>query len=729
MNHPMQLPQRISRLKDVAYNLWWSWHPAARGLFRDVDETLWMTTHHNPVKVLLTTKPEGLEKLAKDPAFLRRYDAVMAEFDEYLGSGETWFGREHPEFKNKIAYFSAEFGVHNSLPIYSGGLGILAGDHCKSASDLGVPLVGVGFMYPQGYVVQKIGVEGWQQNHYEMLDWDSSPVRPALRPDKSKCVLNLNLGNWPLHVSVWRVDVGRVPLYLMDTNVEGNEPRDREVSGRLYGGDRTMRLRQEIVLGIGGIRMLKALGVQAEAFHANEGHAAFLLLERIREMVLDGASFKEAREKVAASSVFTTHTPVPAGHDVFPEETIEEYFKGYREELGLDREAFMALGRVPDKPGWNMTALALRLAGCTNGVSRRNGEVARKMWHPLWPERKVSDVPICHVTNGVHLPTWLSQTVAEAYSVHMGKDWRDRQDEPAYWAKIKDLPDEILWNAHTDCKQRLLDFIRRKTRQRWMKERTDPSQVLAGGSLLSPMALTIGFARRFATYKRADLILSNLDRLKRILLDPFRPVQLIFAGKAHPADDSGKHLIQRIYQLARDPELGGNIAFIEDYDMHKARYLVQGVDVWLNNPLAPLEACGTSGQKAAVNGVPNLSILDGWWKEGFNRANGWAPKPTDELEGGERDRVDADNIYGLLEEQVVPLFFERDAKNVPTGWVRVMKESIESVAPEFCADRMVKDYVRRLYFPTGARAPAAAPGANASSEGARHGGPAGTVVK
>ncbi len=705
MNHKIQLPKRIERLRDVAYNLWWSWNPRPRGMFKLVDKTLWMRTNHNPVKMLQLCKPERLERRAKDPAFLSLYDSVVEDFERYMGSEDTWFRGEFPDNSRRIAYFSAEFGVHNSLPIYSGGLGILAGDHCKSASDLGIPLTGVGFMYPQGYVQQKIGVEGWQQNHYEILDWNASPVRPALLRDGSKCVLKLDLGTWPIYVNVWRVDVGRVRLYLMDTNVEGNEPRDREVSGRLYGGDRTMRLRQEVVLGIGGVRVLKALGVEANSFHVNEGHAAFLLLERIRERVLKGESFAEARAKVAESSVFTTHTPVPAGHDVFPEETIEQYFKGYREELGLEREEFLELARVPGQSGWNMTALALRLAGRVNGVSRRNGEVSRNMWRTLWPEKKVEDIPIGHITNGIHMPTWLNQDIAEVYTTHLGKDWRERQDEAAYWSKIEDIPDEILWNVHVKCKHELLDFIRRKTRRRWMEDRVDPSQVLAGGSLLNPAALTLGFARRFASYKRATLIFSDLERLKRLLLDPWRPMQLVFAGKAHPADDGGKMLIQQIYQLGKDPRIAGSIAFVEDYDMHKARYLVQGVDVWLNNPLAPLEACGTSGQKAAVNGVPNLSILDGWWEEGFNRANGWAPKSTAHLPDSERDAADAENIYGLLEEQVIPLYFERDSKDIPDGWVRVMKESIKTVAPEFCADRMLKDYVNKLYCPPVERVP------------------------
>lgn len=698
-NPKIRLPERVARMEDVAYNLWWSWNVSARGLFKALDRTLWQTTHHNPVAVLVQCRPETLEARAKDPAFLQKYDSVVAQFDEYMADSKTWFKQKHPEARRAIAYFSAEFGVHTSLPIYSGGLGILAGDHCKTASDLGIPLVGVGFMYPQGYVQQRVGVEGWQQNIYEQLDWSTSPVRPALTPDGQPCVLRLSLGGWPLHVAVWRVDVGRVPLFLMDTNVEGNDPGDREISGRLYGGDQKMRLRQEIVLGIGGTRILRALGIDAEVFHANEGHAAFLVLERLRERVEGGKSFADAKAEVAATTVFTTHTPVAAGHDVFPEDVIEQYFKNYWPSLGLDKEAFLDLARAHGKKGWNMSALALRLAGRANGVSRRNGIVAREMWKDLWPGKKAEDVPISHVTNGVHLPTWLSQRMNELYSTHLGADWRARQDDPALWAKVEEVPDETLWTVHNRCKRDLLNFVREQARTRWQAERAEASQALAGGALLDPDALTIGFARRFAPYKRATLIFQDLERLKKLLLDPWRPVQLVFAGKSHPADDPGKMLIQQVYRLAKDPAIGGRVAFVEDYDMHKARYLVQGVDLWLNNPLFPLEACGTSGQKAAANGVPNLSILDGWWEEGYTRENGWAPKGSEGLPDAERDRADAAAIYQILEEQVVPLFYDRNANGVPPGWVQVMKQSIKTTAPQYCAARMLKDYTEKLYFP------------------------------
>lgn len=692
-----QVPERLAGLKDLAYNLWWSWRPEARALFRAIDRTLWRTTHHNPV-LLLRQSGARLQALASDPEFLGRYDEVIRSFERYLAADDTWFGNKHPDFRGKsIAYFSAEFGVHNSLRLYSGGLGILAGDHCKTASDLGVPLTGVGFMYPQGYVEQRLNADGWQENHYEPIDWNVSPVRPVMNADGSRMLLTLKVGSWSLRLAVWVVALGRVKLYLMDTNVEGNSPRDREISGRLYGGDRVARLRQEIVLGVGGIRLLRALGLQSEVYHANEGHSSFLFVELLRERLAAGASLTAARAEVAARTVFTTHTPVEAGHDVFSEDLVAEHFREYWPAMGLDQETFLELGRAPG-PGWNMTALALKLSGRRNGVSRRHGEVSRKMWNKLYPGLPEEMVPIAHVTNGVHLATWVQQDLAWLYSKHLGEDWWTRQDDPALWSRASSIPDEELWRAHLKSKEELFKLLRNRARGRWISGRAEPSQVLAQGALLDPAALTIGFARRFAGYKRATLVLRDLERLKALLLDYWKPVQFVFAGKAHPDDDGGKALIQQIYRLAKDPAFGGRIAFVEDYDMHVARYFVHGCDLWLNNPLAPLEACGTSGEKAAVNGVPSLSVLDGWWEEGFNGANGWAiGEPGGRGWGDEADEADAQDIYRTLEEKIVPLFYDRGRDDVPHGWLRVMKESIRSVAPQFCGDRMVKEYVEKLY--------------------------------
>ena len=704
-----QVPERIGRLKDLVYNLWWSWHPEARALFKEIDRNLWRTTYHNPVLLLQKSLPR-LNALAQDEGFLSRYDAVIRLFDEYLEDQYTWFARKYPQAKGQhIAYFSAEFGVHNSLRIYSGGLGILAGDHCKTASDLGVPLVGLGFMYPQGYVQQRISIDGWQQNVYEQVDWNVSPIRPVMTPSGDNFLMAFNLGPLNLQVAVWEIVVGRVRLFLMDTHVEGNSAEDREISGRLYGGDRTMRLRQEILLGIGGIRLLRALGLPAEHYHVNEGHSAFMFLELVREQVAAGKSFAQAAQDVASRSVFTTHTPVEAGHDVFSEGLIAEYFGKYWKELGLDQEQFLELGRVPGQAGWNMTSLALKMAGQRNAVSKRHGIVSRHMWAKLWPEKKEEDVPIRHVTNGVHLSTWLQQDLGWAFFQHLGRDWPEKQDEASLWTQVAGIPDEEVWRAHMRNKEELLKLLRDRARDRWISRNAEASQLLTQGALLDPQALTIGFARRFAGYKRATLILRDLARLKALLLDHWKPIQLVFAGKSHPADDSGKALIQQIYHLSKDPAFGGRIVFVEDYDMHVARYFVQGCDLWLNNPLAPLEACGTSGIKAAINGVPSLSVLDGWWEEGFNGGNGWAIGAAGGRGAGEAaDAADAEDIYQTLEKKIVPLFYDRGPGGVPHGWIKVMKESIKSVAPRFSGNRMVKDYMKMFYGAEAAAQPSSA---------------------
>ncbi|MBI5208363.1 MAG: alpha-glucan family phosphorylase [Elusimicrobia bacterium] len=693
------LPERIARLSDVAYNFWWSWHHEARDLFKEMDRSLWTNTQHSPVPMLHQLPPARLQQLAADPAFLARYDKLVKDLDHYLERWDTWFGRNHPHFKGHIAYFSAEFGLHNSLRIYSGGLGILAGDHCKSASDLGVPLIGVGFMYPKGYVQQRIGPDGWQQNVYEHAHWETSPVGPVLDEGGKPLLLKVPLGSSQVLVAVWQVLAGRVKLYLMDTHVEGNSKEDQEISDRLYGGDRTKRLRQEIVLGICGVRMLRALNIPVSVYHANEGHASFLYLELIRELVAAGKPFRDAAREVAEASVFTTHTPVPAGHDVFPEETIAEYFKDYWPELGLDRERFLALGRIAGQPGWNMTALAMRLSCRRNGVSRRHGQVSRRMWAQMWENEGRSEVPIGYITNGVHLDTWVHRELCKTLDQYLGEGWRERQDDPSLWAKVSSIPDAELWSVHQRNKAEFFRFLRRRLRKRWMDGHTEASQVVGQGAMLDPDALTIGFARRFAAYKRATLLLRDIDRLKAMLLDPWRPVQFVFAGKSHPDDDLGKGFIQQIYRLARDPAFGGRIAFVEDYDMHLARYLVYGVDLWLNNPQPPLEACGTSGIKAAVNGIPNLSIADGWWVEGFNGMNGWSIGSAEtEVGAPPTDESDAAALYETIERQVVPLFYDRSG-GVPLGWVKMMKESIRSVSPRFCSNRMVKEYVDRCYLP------------------------------
>jgi glycogen phosphorylase len=697
-----KIPEKLKRLPEIAYNLWWSWNNDARALFRQLDLTLWRNTQHNPVQMLREITLERLEEAARDSAFNRHYHKVLLSLDREMANGHTWFHGRYPHLTEKtIAYFSFEFGLHNSLPIYSGGLGILSGDHAKETSDLGLPFVGVGFMYPQGYFHQRLPSHGWQEAVYQQIDMDEAPILPVRDAEGEEVKISVEMAGQPVYARLWHVQVGRTPLYLLDTDVDENEPWDRELSARLYSGDSELRIRQEIMLGIGGVRALRALGIQPAVWHMNEGHSAFLLLELIREKVAAGAAFEEAAAAVRARAVFTTHTPVTAGHDAFAFHMVEKYFIGYWEQLGLDRNQFMDLGKHQEAWGqaFNMTVLALRLAGQANGVSKLHGAVSRAMWHPIWPDRPVEEVPITSITNGVHVATWIAADLDELFSRYLSPDWLQQQDDPVIWQRLLDVPDDEFWYLHVRLKHKLMDFLRERVRQRWLGGAEDPIQVMTGGTLLDPDALTIGFARRFATYKRSTLIFRDLQRLQHILLDKHRPVQLIFAGKAHPADDPGKALIQAIYNLAKHPQLGGRVAFIEDYDMHMARYLVQGVDVWLNTPRRPREASGTSGQKASLNGVPNLSVLDGWWEEGYNGANGWAiGSPDGPEDPEEQDHADATSFYQTLEDEVVPLFYQRDRDGVPRGWVELMREAIRSNAPQFSMRRMVKEYTEMLYI-------------------------------
>jgi glycogen phosphorylase len=696
-----RMPEKLSSLPQIAYNLWWSWNSEARNLFKMLDLTLWRSTQHNPVQMLQEISAKQLEAAASDSLFYRQYSKVLLAFKREITNGHTWFQQEHAEHKaHIIAYFSAEFGLHNSLPIYSGGLGILSGDHAKEASDLGIPLIGVGFMYPQGYFRQRIPSHGWQEAVYEQLDMSEAPILPAIDEDGNEVKISVHLGDREVFARLWRVDVGRTRLFLMDTDVDENDPWERELSARLYSGNSELRIRQEIMLGIGGVRALRKMGVQPTVWHMNEGHSAFLILEIIRERVAGGQSFPEAAAAVRARTIFTTHTPVPAGHDAFPFHMVEQYFNGYWDELGLSREAFLDLGKHEETWGtaFNMTVLALKMAGQSNGVSKLHGEISRQMWQGVWPDRPVDEVPITHVTNGIHVPTWIPAESDNLFKKFLAPDWQDRHDDPAIWQRLGDIPDAELWELHQHLKRKMIAFFRERIRRSWVRGNADPTQALTSGTLLDPEALTVGFARRFATYKRAFLIFSDFERLQRLLLDRNRPVQLVFAGKAHPADDPGKVLIQNIYNMAKHHQFGGRVAFIEDYDMHMARYLVQGVDVWLNTPRRPREASGTSGQKAALNGVANLSVLDGWWVEGYNGGNGWAIGENRQYENAEQqDQEDAVDLYRLLEEEVVPLFYDRDRDNIPRGWVAIMRETIRSNAPQFSSRRMLKDYTK-LYL-------------------------------
>ncbi len=698
------MPSRISRLYELAYNLWWSWHPEALALYRELDPDLWEETGHNPVRFLCSVEPQRLEQAASDTAYLEQYESVLNDFDHYMHPRtETWFSKTYPELTDQtIAYFSAEFGLHESLPIYSGGLGILSGDHCKEASDLGLPLVGVGFLYPQGYFRQSITREGVQEAFYDKLHFSQAPAIPALDRDGNEVMISVDLPGRRIHAKIWKLQVGRVPLYLMDTDVAPNAPNDRELSARLYGGDREMRISQETVLGIGGVRALRALGISPAAWHINEGHAAFLNLERSRELVAAGLSFNEAREVVAANSLFTTHTPVPAGNDTFAYDLVDKYFSSYWGQLGLTRDQFMDVAREDHGwgPSYGMTVLAMNLTGQHNGVSALHGAVSRKMWQFLWPGLDADEVPIDSITNGIHTPSWISPEMNALFKRYLGEDWEDHVDEPDLWNGITEIPDEELWKTHMQRKETLIRYTRSHLQRQHLRLGEGSVQIAEFEHMLNPNALTIGFARRFATYKRATLIFHDPERLRRILNNPERPVQIIFAGKAHPADGPGKALIEQVYRFSRSDAFRGKVIFLENYDIDMARYLVSGTDLWLNNPIRPHEASGTSGQKAALNGQPNCSILDGWWAEGYNGKNGWAIGEEREYhDQNVQDEADSLSLYSLLEEEIVPTYYDYGDDGIPHRWIAYMKEAIRTCAPAFSMRRMVKEYTRRFYVP------------------------------
>ena len=710
-----KLPERIARLGEIAQDLRWSWNINARELFRRLDYPMWRRTAHNPVRMLRMLSEKRLQEASEHAAFLAFYDQALEDLEAASRAKNTWWARSVKEIPGRcIAYFSAEFALHQSLPIYAGGLGVLAGDICKEASDLGLPFVGVGFMYPQGYFHQSVTPEGWQREEYERIDWESAPIEPARTPDGARCIVEVPLGNRTVRVGVWRVRLGRTKLYLLDTDLAENAPWDRELSARLYGGDQDTRVQQEIILGVGGVRTLRALGSAPAVWHLNEGHAAFVALERIQELLTQGREFDAALAEVRHTTVFTTHTPVPAGHDAFPFSLVETHLAGCLGPLGPNRRAFMELGNydVGIGPQFNMTALALRTAEHVNAVSQVHTRVTRGMWAPIWaeaPSDSSADPPLDSgrarrpvetVNNGVHLRSWIGPEMARLFDRYLGTDWRDRQDEPALWDRVHDIPDAELWAARQALRNYLFTFIRERARQRWTEERVNAGRVVAGGTLLDPAALTIGFARRFTGYKRPELIFRNLRRLAALLDAARCPVQIIFAGKAHPADDGGKLLLQQVYQAALDPVLAGRIAFVDDYDLHVAHFIVQGCDVWLNNPRKPLEASGTSGMKASVNGVPHVSVGDGWWAEGYTGHNGWLiDGAREDDDSAAADEADAQALYELLETHVVPTFYDRDEHGIPQRWLQVVREAIRTVAPKFSARRMVQQYVQEMYSP------------------------------
>ncbi|RUA18278.1 MAG: alpha-glucan phosphorylase [Clostridia bacterium] len=699
------IPQRLQGLNDLIYNLWWSWSPQAQTLFQTIDPIRWEETNHNPVKLLRFISPERMALLANDADFLQMFDAVMADLHAYMHPESTWFSRNHAANKDDlIAYFSAEFGLHESLPIYSGGLGILSGDHCKSASDLGLPFVGVGFLYPQGYFTQHIADDGTQEAIYEKIDFSEEPVTAATDADGKEILISVELPGRNVYAKVWRIQVGRIPLYLLDTDVEQNAEQDRVLAARLYGGDQEVRIAQEIMLGIGGVRALRALKLHPTIFHMNEGHSSFLSLERTRELIKEQhLSFFEAQQVIMASSVFTTHTPVAAGNDAFPFDLVDKYFRTYWGQIGLDRTGFMNLARwqTPWGERFSMTVLALRFAAYANGVSKLHGVVARKMWKNLWPGLPAEEVPITSITNGVHTGTWLSEDMGRLYDDYLkAANWREEPDLPEAWTHIDDIPDAVLWEKHRELRHRAIDFLSDRVARQRRRYGESPASIEEAYKLFNPDAFTIGFARRFATYKRASLIFRDIERIKRILNDPDHPVQIIFSGKAHPADEPGKAIIKQIHQLSKEPGFYGKIIFIENYDMNIARRMVQCVDLWLNNPRRPNEASGTSGQKAALNAIPNFSVRDGWWAEGYTGENGWVIGDERAYKDEEtQDEADAQTLYNTLEKEILPAYFNIDEEGTPQAWIKRMKASVQYCAPRFSMSRQVKDYMEQLYLP------------------------------
>ena len=689
----------------LARNLWWSWHPEVINLFRDLDPIRWRQLDHNPIALLSEFTPERLELRAAELVLHSRINYAYRRLKEYLAETPLW-GRTNAGVlgSKPVAYFSLEFGVHESVPIYSGGLGVLSGDHVKSASELGVPLVAVGLFYDQGYFKQHLDLDGLQHEEYLNTKVETLPMEPARGTDGKPITVEIQTRTGRLLAKVWLMRIGRVKLYLLDSDVASNNPEDRELTSRLYGGDTRTRIRQELVVGVGGIRALKALGITPGVYHLNEGHCAFATLEAVRQQIKeDGKSFDEAVREVAKSTVFTTHTPVPAGHDRFDGGLVEEHLGPLRDELGVSFEQLMGLGRVEPQnqhEPFCMTVLALKLSRRANAVSNLHGHVSRRMWAHLWPWRVEEEIPIGHITNGVHIQSWLAYQMQQLYDRNFPVGWMDRHGEPEVWQAIRNVDPGELWETHHALKNQLLAFVRRRVSRQCRRRGESDDAVEAARNILDPNVLTIGFGRRFATYKRADLILNNLERLAAMINDPHRPIQIIFAGKAHPADEPGKQLIRRIANLRHDPRFAGRIAFIEDYDINVCRHMIQGVDVWLNNPRRPLEASGTSGQKAVLNGALNLSVLDGWWAEAYDGTNGFAiGHGTHHVDDRITDARDAADLLRVLTEEVIPLYYDRDVDGLPRNWIKRMMNSISSLAWRFSAHRMVADYVKHGYLP------------------------------
>jgi starch phosphorylase len=701
-NH-FSLPPRIKRLGELAYNLWWTWNLEASEAFYRIDQTLWDEVNHNAVIFLLRVERAKLNAVANDRHYLEIYDRVMSDYDQYMGEKNTWFAKNYPDVKDQlIAYFSFEFGLHESLPVYAGGLGVLSGDHLKESSDLGIPLVGLGFIYRQGYFSQHVTEDGWQETSNFILNLDQMPVIPLYDEENKPLMISIYLPEREVFARIWEVRVGRISLFLLDSDVDVNTPNDQQLTARLYTSDLDVRISQEILLGIGGVKALNLMGHQPTVWHMNEGHSAFLSIQRIRKMIEEGKSYDEAVEIVRNSNIFTTHTPVAAGIDQFPLWMMDKYFANFWPQLKITREQFIDLGKQSQPWGENfsMPVLAIHLSDHLNAVSELHASVSRRLWHFMWPNRKEENVPISYVTNGVHTQTWMATRMQLLFRNHFGPEWYEHIDDSEMWDRVADIPDEELWHVHQQLKNDMLRFITWRARQEWLSGDFHPVQVIAGGVLLDNRILTIGFARRFATYKRAYLPLQDFDRLLSIMNNKEMPVQFIFSGKAHPADEPGKLIIQQIYRAIKDSRTGGRIVFLEDYDMNIARYLVQGVDVWMNNPRRLNEASGTSGMKAAANGVLNFSISDGWWHEGYNQENGWKIGDDKTYEdASEQDKADAESLYNIMENEIVPLFYKNRLSILPShDWVVRMKESIRTLAPQFSTTRMVKEYLKKYYM-------------------------------
>ncbi|MBI5725915.1 MAG: alpha-glucan family phosphorylase [Planctomycetes bacterium] len=701
------LPDQLKPLLEIVRNLWWCWQGDAQDLFRRLAPDEWKTTYHNPAAMLGMISQQRLIDMASDEGFLTHMQRVHRDLKSYMANQGWWIKTFGGDMTPQVAYFCAEFGISESLPIYAGGLGMLAGDHLKSASELGVPLVGVGLLYQQGYFRQRLNADGWQLELFPRNDFHNMSIQPARNADGAPLIIQVEMPQ-PVKALVWHSQIGRVSLYLLDTNVADNSPEDRQITAQLYGGDQEMRIRQEIVLGIGGVRMLAAMGIAPKAFHMNEGHAAFMALERIRTLMNEcGIPFNVAREAVIASTIFTTHTPVPAGNDAFAPWMIDKYFSNYWGQLGLSRDDFLALGRQQsgnkDEP-MNLTVLALRLSSFRNGVSKLHGEVSRKLWANVWPGLPLGDVPITSITNGVHVRSWISHDLATLYERYLGPNWHEKPADIQAWKAIDHIPNTELWRTHERRRERLVAFARQRLLAQLTKRGGSAAEMAAAEEVLDPEALTIGFARRFATYKRANLILSDLERLDKILNNPRLRVQIIFAGKAHPRDNPGKDLVRQIIHTARLEQFRRSLVFIEDYDMNVARYLVQGVDVWLNTPLRPMEASGTSGMKVAANGGLNLSVLDGWWDEGYDTEVGWAIGSGESYEDLDyQNTVESHALYDLLEKEVVPIFYDRGHDKLPRRWIARMKACMSRLAPVYNTNRMVMQYSQQAYAPAAAR--------------------------